>query len=116
MTLTKENKFIKRPSAVKNSSFTISDDNTDDLSISNGLLTIDHLNNFLRKFFKKKKKNALVNIVSQNATLLQTSLDKFTMEINDNNNRLNNIMKKTDDVKLSVETCKNITEFKLKHT
>ena len=66
--------------------------------------------------FQKKKKNALVNIVSQNATLLQTSLDKFTMEIKDNNNRLNNIMKKTDDVKLSVETCKNITEFKLKHT
>ena len=42
--------------------------------------------------FQKKKKNALVNIVSQNATLLQTSLDKFTMEIKDNNNRLNNIM------------------------
>ena len=58
----------------------------------------------------------MVNIVFQNATLLQTSLDKFTMEIKDNNNRLNNIMKKTDDVKLSVETCKNITEFKLKHT
>ena len=41
----------------------------------------------------KKQQNALVNIVSQNTTPLQTSLDKLTMEIKNNNDRLNNIMK-----------------------
>ena len=40
----------------------------------------------------KEQQNALVNIVSQNTTPFQTSLDKLTMEIKDNSNRLNNIM------------------------
>ena len=57
----------------------------------------------------KEQQNALVNIVSQNTTPLQTSLDKLTMEIKDNNDRLNNIMKETDDLKLSIETYQNIT-------
>ena len=52
----------------------------------------------------KEQQNALVNIVSQNTTPLQTSLDKLTVEIKDNNDRLNNIMKETDDLKLSIET------------
>ena len=49
----------------------------------------------------KEQQNALVNIVSQNTTPLQTSLDKLTM---DNSDRLNNIMKETDDLKLNIET------------
>ena len=38
------------------------------------------------------------------------------MEIKDNNDRLNNIMKETDDLKLSIETYQNITDDKLKDT
>ena len=37
LTVTKESKIINRPSAGKNSYFTVSDDNTHDLSINNGL-------------------------------------------------------------------------------
>ena len=36
------------------------------------------------------------------------------MEIKDNNDRLNNIMKETDDLNLSIETYQNITDNKLK--
>ena len=64
----------------------------------------------------KEQQNALVNIVSQNTASLQTSLDKLTVEIKDNNDRLNNIMKETDDLKLSIETYQNITDDKLKDT
>ena len=113
--LTKENKTINRPSAGKNSYFTVSDDNTDDFSINNGLLTIDSVKEIFKEMFKEQQ-NALVNIVSQNTTPLQTSLDKLTMEIKDNNDRLNNIMKETDDLKLSIETYQNITDDKLKDT
>ena len=55
-------------------------------------------------------------MVSQNTTPLQTSLDKLTMEIKDNNDRLNNLMKETDYLKLSIETYQNITDGKLKDT
>ena len=115
LTLTKENKIINRPSAGKNSYFTVSDDNTDDFSINNGLLTIDSVKEIFKEMFKEQQ-NALVNIVSQNTTPLQTSLDKLTMEIKDNNDRLNNIMKETDDLKLSIETYQNVTDDKLKNT
>ena len=43
----------------------------------------------------------------------KTPLDKFTIEIKDNN-LLNSIMKETDDLKLSIETYQNITDDKLK--
>ena len=115
LTLSKENKIINRPSAGKNSYFTVSDDNTDDLSINNGLLTIESVKEIFKEMFKEQQ-NALVNIVSQNTTPLQTSLDKLTVEIKDNNDRLNNIMKETDDLKLSIETYQNITDDKLKDT
>ena len=36
------------------------------------------------------------------------------MEIKDNNDRLNNIMKETDDIKLIIETHQNITEDNLR--
>ena len=41
LTLTKENKIVNRPSAAKNSYFIVNDDNTDDFSTNNGLLTIE---------------------------------------------------------------------------
>ena len=44
----------------------------------------------------KEQQNALVNIVSQNTTPLQTSLDKLTNEIKDKNDRLKIVMKETD--------------------
>ena len=103
LTLTKQNEIINRPSTGKNS------------SINNGLLTIDSVKEIFKEMFKEQQ-NALVNIVSQNTTPLQTSLDKLTMEIKDNNDRLNNIMKETDDLKLSIETYQNITDDKLKDT
>ena len=103
MTLTKENKVIDRPFAGKNSYFTVSDDNTDDFSINNGLISIESVKEIFKEMFKEQQ-NALVNIVSQNATPFQTSLDKSTMEIKDNNDWLNNVMKETDDLKLSIET------------
>ena len=62
----------------------------------------------------KEQQNVLVNIVSQNTTPLQTSLDKLTIEIKENNDQGNNIMKETDDLKLSIETYQNITDDKLK--
>ena len=114
-TLTKENKITNRPSVGKNFYFNVSDDNTDDFSINNGLLTIDSVKEIFKEMFKEQQ-NALANIVSQNTTPLQTSLDKLTMEIKDNNDRLNSIMKKTDDLKLSIETYQNITDDKLKNT
>ena len=64
----------------------------------------------------EEQQNALVNIFSQKATLVQTSLDKLTIEIKDNNDQLNNIMKETEDPKLSIETHQNITDDKLKDT
>ena len=60
--------------------------------------------------------STLVNIVSQNTTPLQTSLDELTMEIKDNKDRLNNIIKETDDLKLSIGTYQNIADDKLKDT
>ena len=113
LTLTTENKFVNCHSARKNSYFTVSDDNTDDLSINNGLLTIESVKEIFMEIFKEQQ-NALVNIVSQNTTPLQTSLDKLTMENKDSNDRLNNIMEESDDLKLSMETYQNIIDDKLK--
>ena len=113
--LTKENKIINRPSAGKNSYFTVSDDNTDDLSINNGLLTIESVKEIFKEMFKEQQ-NSPVNIASQNTTPLQTSLGKLTMEFKDNNNQLNNIMKETNDLKLSIDTYQNIIDDKFMDT
>ena len=60
-------------------------------------LTIESVKEIFQQIFKEQQ-NALVNIASQDTTPVQTSLDKLTMEIKDNNHRLNNIMKETDDL------------------
>ena len=65
LTLTKENKIINRPPAGKNSYFTVSGHNTDDLYINNGFLTIKSVKEMFKEMFKEQQ-NALVNIVSQN--------------------------------------------------
>ena len=114
LTLTKENKIINRPSAGKNIYFTVSDYNTDDFSIYIGLLTIYSVKEIFKEMFKEQQ-NALANIVSQNTTPLQTSLDKLAMKIKDSNDRLNNIMKETNDLKLSIETYQNVTDDKLQN-
>ena len=114
LTFTKENKIINRPSARKNSCFTVSDENTDDLFINNGLLNIESLKEIFMEMFKEQQ-NALVNIVSQYITPLHISLDKLTIEIKDNNDRLNKIIKETDDLMLSIENYQNITNDKFKN-
>ena len=114
LTFTKENKIINRPSACKNSCFTVSDENTDDLFINNGLLNIESLKEIFMEMFKEQQ-NALVNIVSQYITPLHISLDKLTIEIKDNNDRLNKIIKETDDLMLSIENYQNITNDKFKN-
>ena len=45
--------MINRPSAGKNSCFTVSDNNNDDFSINNGLLTIDSVKEILKEMFKE---------------------------------------------------------------
>ena len=114
LTFTKENKTINRPSARKNSYFTVSDENTDDLFINNGLLNIESLKEIFMEMFKEQQ-NALVNIVSQYTTPLHISFDKLTTEIKDNNDRLNKIIKETDDLMLSIENYQNITNDKFKN-
>ena len=62
----------------------------------------------------EEQQNALVNIVYQNTTPLQTSVDKLKIEIKDKRDQLNNTMKKKDDLKVSIETYENITDYELK--
>ena len=62
-------------------------------------MTIDSVKEIFKEMFIEKQ-NVLVNIVSENTTPLQRSHDKLTMEIKDNKDRLNNITKETDDLKL----------------
>ena len=63
LTLTKENKIINRPSAGKNSFFTVTYDSTDDLLINNGRLTTESVKEIFKEM-SKEQQNALVNIVS----------------------------------------------------
>ena len=64
----------------------------------------------------KEQQNALVDIASQNTAPLQAFRYKLTMEIKDNNDRLNNKTKESDDLKLSIETYQNIKDDKLQDT
>ena len=86
LTLAKKHKIINRPPGGKSSCLTVSDKNTDDVFINNGLLTIESAKEILKERLEEQQ-NALVNNVSQNTTPLQTSLDKLTIESKDNNSR-----------------------------
>ena len=58
----------------------------------------------------EEEQNALVSNVSQNTPPLQRSLDKLTIEIKDDKDRLNNLLKETNDLKLCTQTYQNITD------
>ena len=73
----------------------------------------------VKQFFKEmfeEKQNSLVNTVSQNTTPLLRSLDKLRTEIKDKNDRLNNLIKETDNLKLSIESYQNTADDKVKDT
>ena len=101
-------KIIKRHSGSKNSYFTVSDENTDDVSITNGILTTESVKEIFKEIFEEQQ-NVLVNIVSQSTTPLQTSLYKLEIDTKDNNDR--NI---TDDKLKNIENSieKNKETFK----
>ena len=101
-------KIIKRHSGSKNSYFTVSDENTDDVSITNGILTTESVREIFKEIFEEQQ-NVLVNIVSQSTTPLQTSLYKLEIDTKDNNDR--NI---TDDKLKNIENSieKNKETFK----
>ena len=101
-------KIIKRHSGSKNSYFTVSDENTDDVSITNGILTTESVKEIFKEIFEEQQ-NVLVNIVSQSTTPLQTSLYKLEIDIKDNNDR-NVTDDKLKDIENSIE--KNKETFK----
>ena len=73
----------------------------------------------VKQFFKEmfeEKQNSLVNTVSQNTTPLLRSLDKLRTEIKDKNDRLNNLIKETDNLKISIESYQNTADDKVKDT
>ena len=101
-------KIIKRHSGSQNSYFTVSDENTDDVSITNGILTTESVKEIFKEIFEEQQ-NVLVNIVSQSTTPLQTSLYKLEIDIKDNNDR-NVTDDKLKDIENSIE--KNKETFK----
>ena len=101
-------KIIKRHSGSKNSYFTVSDENTDDVSITNGIWTTESVKEIFKEIFEEQQ-NVLVNIVSQSTTPLQTSLYKLEIDIKDNNDR-NVTDDKLKDIENSIE--KNKETFK----
>ena len=82
MTHTKKDKIINRTCGVKNSYYTVRYENTDGMSINNGLLTIESVTGIFKEMSEEQRKG-LVNI-SQNATPLHTPLDKLAIVIKDN--------------------------------
>ena len=62
----------------------------------------------------QEQQEALLNIISSNTAPLRESIDKLTIEIKDNNDRLNSIAKDTEDLKLSVQTYQDVFDDKIK--
>ena len=56
----------------------------------------------------QEQQEALLNIISSNTAPLRQSIDKLTIDIKDNNDRLNSIVKDTEDLKLSVQTYQDV--------
>ena len=80
---------------------------------SNKAVNIKTVKEIFKEMFKEQEKT-LMNIVTNSTTLIHQSLDRLTMEIKDNNSRLEQISKETDDLKLSLETYQNINDTKIK--
>ena len=108
MTLTKENKIINKPYGGKNSYFTIEEE-----SDKNSFVTIEFMKEIFKEMFQEQQE-ALLNIISSNTAPLCQSIDKLTLEIKDNNDRLNSIVKDTEDLKLSVQTYQDVFDDKIK--
>ena len=108
ITLTKENKLLNKPCGGKNSYFTIEEENDE-----NSFVIIEFLKEIFKQMFQEQQE-ALLKIISSNKAPLRQSMDKLTIEIKDNNDRLNSIVKDTDDLKLSVQTYQNVFDDKIK--
>ena len=108
MTLTKENKIINKPYGGRNSYFTIEEE-----SDKNSFVTIEFIKEIFKEMFQEQQE-ALLNIISSNTAPLRQSIDKLTIEIKDNNDRLNSIVKDTEDLKLSVQTYQDVFDDKIK--
>ena len=108
ITLTKENKLLNKPCGGKNSYFTTEEEND-----KNSFVTIEFVKEIYKEMFQEQQE-ALLNIISSNTAPLRQFIDKLTIEIKDNNDRLNSIVKDTDDLKLSVQTYKNVFDDKIK--
>ena len=108
MTLTKESKIINKPYGGKNSYFTIEEE-----SDKNSFVYIEFIKEILKEMFQEQQE-ALLNIISSNTAPLRQSTDKLTIEIKDNNDRLNSTLKDTEDLKLSVQTYQDVFDDKIK--
>ena len=84
-----------------------------DIPIDNEIISINTVKELFQEMFKEQQK-ALLDIVSTNTTPLQKSLDRLSIQIQDNSNRLENIIKETDDLKLSLEATQEMLDEKIK--
>ena len=84
-----------------------------DIPIDNEIITINTVKELFQEMFKEQQK-ALLNIVSINTTPLQKSLDRLSIQMQDNSNRLENTIKETDNLKLSLEATQEIQDEKIK--
>ena len=84
-----------------------------DIPIDNEIITINTVEELFQEMFKEQQK-ALLDIVSTTTTPLQKSLDRLSIQIQDNSNRLENIIKETDDLKLSLEATQEMQDEKIK--
>ena len=108
MTLTKENEIINKPYGGKNSYFAIEEE-----SYKNSFATTEIIKEIFKEMFQEQQEASL-NIISSNTAPLRQSIHKLTIEIKDNNDRLNNIVKDTEDLKLSVQTYQDVFDDKIK--
>ena len=84
-----------------------------DIPIDIEIITINTVKELFQEMFKEQQK-ALLNVVSTNTTPLQKSIDRLIMQIQDNSNRLENIIKETDDLKLSLKATQEMQDEKKK--
>ena len=61
----------------------------------------------------KEQEQALIKILFSSTNTLNQRLDELTLEVTDNNNKLKEICKETDDLKLSLDASLNVYEDKL---
>ena len=62
----------------------------------------------------KEQEQTLVNISSDSSDLINKTIHKLIVEIKESSNRLENILKDTDELKLSLELYHEINDNKVK--